>query len=105
EPGNLLLHRLEVREQPAQPSLGHVHRPAALGFALHNVDELPLGADEEDVVAAENHFSRELLRPLELSQSLLQIDDVDAVPFGEDETTHLRVPAAGLVSEVDTGFE
>jgi hypothetical protein len=30
---------------------------------------------------------------------------VNAVSLREDETTHLRVPAAGLVSEVDTGFE
>ena len=30
---DLLLHRLEVGEQSAQPALGDVHRAAALGFA------------------------------------------------------------------------
>ena len=105
ETANLLLHRLEVRQQSAQPPLRHVHRSATLGLALHDVDELPLGADEEDVVAAEDHFPRELLRQLQLPQRLLQVDDVNAVSLREDETTHLRVPTAGLVSEVDTGFE
>src|SRR4029078_3326356 len=102
---NLFFHGLEVGEQPAQPSLGHVHRAATLGFALHDVDELPLGADEQNVVAAQDDSARELLRELQLTQRLLQVDDVNPVPLREDETTHLRVPAAGLVSEVDTGFE
>jgi hypothetical protein len=66
---------------------------------------LALGADEQDVVAAKDHFSRKLLRQLQLTQRLLQIDDVDAVSLREDETTHLRVPTACLVSEMDTGFE
>jgi hypothetical protein len=28
---------------------------------------------------------------------------VDAVALGEDETTHLRIPATGLVAEVNSG--
>jgi hypothetical protein len=38
-------------------------------------------------------------------QSLLEIDDVDAVPLDEDELLHLGIPAAGLVPEVDARFE
>src|SRR6185503_1428105 len=64
EAANLLLHRLEIGEQATQPSLGHVHRAATLGFALHDVDELPLGADEEDIVAAKNDFASKLLSQL-----------------------------------------
>ena len=30
---------------------------------------------------------------------------MDAVALGEDERAHLRVPAAGLVAEVDAGLE
>ena len=30
---------------------------------------------------------------------------MDAVALGEDERLHLRVPATGLVAEVDTGLE
>ena len=50
-------------------------------------------------------FARELLRELELRERLLEVDDVDAVALGEDEPAHLRVPAAGLVAEVDAGLE
>lgn len=32
-------------------------------------------------------------------------DDVDAVTVGEDETTHLRIPATGLVAKVHTSVE
>ena len=77
----------------------------AVSLILHDVDELSLGADEENVLAAQDDIARESLRHLQLTQCLLEIDDVDAVALREDETTHLRVPAAGLVSEVDTRFE
>jgi hypothetical protein len=30
---------------------------------------------------------------------------VNPVALGEDETTHLRIPAAGLVAEMDSGGE
>src|SRR5205085_822753 len=105
QPANLLLHRLEVGEEAAQPPLGDEHRAAALRFVLDDVDELPLGADEENVVAAENHFPRQLLRQIELAKRLLQIDDVNPVALGEDEAAHFRVPTTRLVSEVDTGFQ
>jgi hypothetical protein len=42
---------------------------------------------------------------LDALQRLLEVDDVDAVALTEDEPLHLRVPAAGLVPEVDTGVE
>ena len=38
-------------------------------------------------------------------ERLLEVDDVDAVALAVDEPLHLRVPAAGLVTEVDTGLE
>ena len=49
--------------------------------------------------------AHELLRELELAQRLLQVDDVDAVALGENEPAHLGVPPAGLVPEVDAGFQ
>ena len=36
---------------------------------------------------------------------LLEIDDVDLVALAEDERGHLRVPEAGLMSEMDTRFQ
>ena len=46
-----------------------------------------------------------LLGPVQPIQGLSEVDDVDAVPFREDESPHLRIPTAGLVSEVDTCLE
>src|SRR6185312_15064518 len=67
--------------------------------------ELRLGAHEEDVLTAQNDFARQLLRELDLTERLLKVDDVDAVPLGENEAAHLGVPATGLVPEVDAGRE
>src|SRR6185312_582119 len=38
-------------------------------------------------------------------EGLLQVDDVDPVALPEDEALHLRVPAPGLVTEVDPGLQ
>jgi hypothetical protein len=35
----------------------------------------------------------------------LDVDDVDAIAFGENKTLHLWVPATSLVSEVNTAVE
>ena len=93
----------ERLEEAAQPPLRDVHRACAVSLFLHDVDELALGADEEDVLAAQDDIARECLRHLQLTQCLLEIDDVDAVALREDETAHLRVPATGLVAEVNSG--
>jgi hypothetical protein len=36
---------------------------------------------------------------------LLEIDDVAPAALVEDDALHLRVPAAGLVAEVDSGLQ
>jgi hypothetical protein len=48
---------------------------------------------------------RELLRLLEQALRLQQVDDVDAAALAVDEAAHLRVPAARLVAEVDSGLQ
>ena len=77
----------------------------ALGLVLHGLLGLLLGADEEDVAAVGDGLLDELVRLIDVGQRLLQVDDVDAVAVGEDETLHLGVPATRLVSEVDAGVE
>ena len=47
----------------------------------------------------------EVERALEEARRLVEVDDVDAVARAVDERPHLRVPALGLVAEVDAGFE
>jgi hypothetical protein len=75
------------------------------GFGLDDGLELTLGAHEEDVVALERHLLEELGCLLQLPERLVEVDQIDARALGEDELAHLRVPAAGLVPEVGTGFE
>ena len=47
----------------------------------------------------------ERLSYLEAANRRLQIDDMDAMPLAADERLHLWIPAARLVSEVDTGVD
>src|SRR2546425_3837030 len=105
EPLDLLLDGLEVGQRAAQPALGHPERTAALRLGLDNVLELLLGAAEQDALPLQPPAPHELLRGLELTQRLLEIDDVDAAALGEDEAAHLRVPPWGLVPEVAPRLE
>ena len=47
----------------------------------------------------------ECARPLEQLDGLHQVDDVDPVALAEDVAAHLRMPAAGLVAEMDAGLQ
>ena len=71
----------------------------------HGVLRLLLRADEEHRAAPLGDPARELVRLLEQLEGLREVDDVDAPALGEDEAAHLRVPAAGLVTEVDAGLQ
>ena len=97
--------RLPVREQAAEPAVRDVRHPDARGLLLDRVLRLLLRADEEDAAAAARDVAGEVVGLLEQLGGLLEIDDVDPAPLGEDEPLHLRVPAAGLVTEVDSCFE
>ena len=105
EPLQPLVHGGEVGEHAAQPAVvdvGHVDPGRLVGDCLLG---LPLGADEQDGAAVGDGLLDELERLVDVLQGLLQVDDVDAVAFGEDEPLHLRVPAPGLVSEMDTSVQ
>src|SRR4029079_9485656 len=56
---DLLLHRLIVGEQTAEPALGDEQRARALGLSADDARELRLGADEEHVLAAKNDVARQ----------------------------------------------
>ena len=79
--------------------------PGAGGLFLDGVLSLLLGADEEHRSCRRRPAGGRSHRLVEATDGLLQVDDVDAVALGEDERAHTRVPAAGLVAEVDAGFE
>ena len=97
--------RLEVRQQAAQPAMVHVGHAGVLGDLLDGVARLLLGAHEQHRAAAVGDLGAEALRVLQQRLGLEQVDDVDAAALTEDETAHLRVPAARLVAEVDAGLQ
>src|SRR5665648_1174637 len=86
-------------------SMPYVNQRWLGGLLGHRLLGLLLGADEQNRAAARDGVLDELVRAVDVGQGLLQVDDVDAVALGEDESLHLRVPAPGLVPEVDTALE
>jgi len=97
--------RREVGQRPAHPALVDERHAGARRFFGDRVLGLFLGADEEHRLAVGGLLADEVHRLVEAAHRLLQIDDVNAVTFGKDEGPHARVPATGLVTEVDAGFE
>src|SRR5688572_14611960 len=82
--------------------IGHAH---PLRMLLDGIHALLLRANEEHRPAAAGEVAGEIVSLLEQTERLLQVDDVDAAALREDEALHLRVPAAGLVAEVDAGLQ
>src|SRR6476661_1074025 len=99
------LDRLEVGEHAAKPALVDEGHAGAAGLGGDDVACLPLGAHHQDGAAVGRQLLHELGRVLEHRKRLFQVDDVDLVAMAEDERGHLGVPEAGLVSEMDTGFQ
>ncbi len=95
----------EVGEHAAEPTLVDVGHPDASGLGRDGLLGLLLGADEQDGAAVGNGLLDEFVRLVDVRQRLLQVDDVDAVAVGEDESLHLRVPTTGLVTEVRAAVE
>src|SRR5207248_2665516 len=94
-----------VRQQPAEPAMAYVRHADTRRLLLDGVLRLLLRADEQHRAATPGEVPREFVRLLEQLEGLLQVDDVDAAALGEDEALHLRIPAAGLVAEMDPGLQ
>ena len=58
-----IANRAEVRQRAAQPAVAHVRHAAAVGFALHRVGRLPLGADEQHQAVPRRELREILLGP------------------------------------------
>jgi hypothetical protein len=98
-------HRPPVRQQAAEPAVVHVWHADAARLLGDRVLALLLRADEQDRAVALCDVAREVVRLLQQLERLLEVDDVDAAALGEDESLHLRVPAACLVTEVNPGLQ
>ena len=95
----------EVGERAAQPAVVHVEHAAAVGLLENGILRLALGADEQDALALGREVGDERGSFLEELERLLQVDDVDPVALAEDVLLHLRIPALGLMTEVNASFQ
>ena len=98
-------HRVEVGQQAAEPALVDVGHLAAVGPFFDRAARLLLGADEEHRAAAAGQLAGEAARVLQQRLGLDEVDDVDPVQLAEDVAAHVRVPATGLMAEVDSGLQ
>src|SRR6185437_2156057 len=105
QPFDRLADGLEVREHAAEPALVHIRLTGTLGFLLHRLPGGALGAYEQHPAAIGDDALDEVRRVRIQRLRLLEIDDVDLVTLTENERSHLRVPEAGLMSEMDTRLQ
>src|SRR5215213_3138395 len=96
---------LEVSKHTADVALRHERLPAPQGLFCQRNLGLLLGPDEEDLAVRLGDAAHEVQRPPQKGQRLVQIDDVNPGPLGEDVALHLGVPALGLMPEVDAGLQ
>ena len=83
----------------------HIILAAALGRVGHVLGGGALGAHEQHAAALGGYVAHFAQRAIQHRHGLLQVDDVHLVAHAEQERRHARVPAAGVVAEVNTGFE
>ncbi len=98
-------HGRPVGEHAAQPALGHVGHAAANGFFCDGFLRLSFGAHEQDVPALGGCIAHQVVSSGEQLDSLLQVDDMDAVALGEDIRAHQRIPFICAVTKMDAAFQ
>ena len=104
-----LLHSLadcgEVGEHAAGPALdnvGHAYGSSEVGNALLG---LFLGSDKEDLLTALGNLLQSFSSFVNLSNSLVQVEDMNAVALHEDVRSHSGVPLSLEVTEVTSGLQ
>ena len=99
------VHGLEVREHAAEPAEVHV-RHAARSACRSTGSCACFFVPTKSTVPPSATVSRtKRYDGVDAVEGLVQVDDVDPVALAEDETPHLRVPAPGLVAEMDSGLQ
>jgi len=114
----LFLHLVELEHAPhaaadgfavgqgaAEPAGGHVELAGSLGGGLDDLLRLLLGSNEQQVAAFGSQLLHEGGGILDGLEALGQVNDMDAVALVENVTLHFRIPALGLVSEMQAGIE
>ncbi len=105
QPLDGFLQRGPIGERAAQPAVVRVVHSAALRFLGDGFLRLALGPHKQNRAALRGDFHHEARGFAEHLQSLLQIDNVNAIALPEDIFLHFRVPTARLVAEVNAGLQ
>src|SRR5215471_9084185 len=96
---------LPVGQRTAEPTLVDV----VLGRLLGGLGDCVLGlafcADKQDAAAAGHGIAHGFERLVQHRHRLREIDDVNIVAGTEDELAHLRVPAVGLMTKMNTSLK
>ena len=99
------LDGLEVGHHTAQPTCVYIVSAGTGRFFLYGITSLLLGTDEQNALALSGQITNEHVSFLKLLYGLLQVDNVDAVSFGENVRSHFRVPSSCLVTKVYASFK
>ena len=98
-------HGLEVGQHATEPTGVDIVLINSFRFFLDSVLRLLLGADKQDVLAVSREITDEVVGFLDLLYGLLQVNDINTIALRVDVGSHFRVPASGLMAEMDTSFE
>ncbi len=94
-----------VGERAAEPTVVDIGLRGARRLAGDCILSLALGAHKQHVVPGRHRIADGVICLLDEDDGLLQIQDVDPVPLGENIRFHLRVPAPRPVPEVHPRFQ
>src|SRR5690606_29443518 len=97
--------RLPVGQHAAKPTMVDVVLRALLCRLSDRLGGLTLRADKKHAATGSNHVTHCDERLMKQRNGLREVDDVDIVTIAEEELLHLRVPAVGLVTKVNTSFQ
>ena len=94
-----------VGQHAAQPAGRDVRHRAARGLELDGLLSLALGAQEQYRAAIGDDIAHHNISLVHGLGGFLQVNDVDAVAFGEDIGLHRGVPLVRAVTKVNARFE
>ena len=77
---------------------------ASFGILFDDVLSLSFSADKQNLTALSGNVARGGQSRIQHRIGFLQVDDVDVVFLSVDVRSHLRVPAACMVTEMNTCF-
>src|ERR1700688_2600736 len=100
-----LLEGGPIRQRATQPAMIDVEHAAAVRFLRNRFLCLALCSQEKDGLAAAALFAHKAGSLAKQLQCLLQINDVDSIAFAENILLHLRIPAAGLMAEMNSSLQ